>query len=138
MQHRQLLRSVILVAAVAFGGGCESLGLSGEEITWQTLHAVDVAQTISAADDPCYVEDALITRQIIGSQPNTGEVLLWGAGLAVGHAWISHTLERHHAPMWLRRTWSFATITGTGIAIASNHTAGIRVVGDNKPVDGCY
>jgi len=111
---------------------------SNEEIAWQTLHAIDVAQTVSAAQDPCYVEDAYVTRQLIGSQPSTGEVLLWGAGMAAGHAWISTLLESHDAPNWVQKTWSYATITGTGIAVATNHSEGIRVLGDNKPVAGCY
>ncbi len=128
---------LLLPATLAFGG-CQSLSLSNEEITWQTLHAIDVAQTLSAAQDPCYVEDALITRQLIGSQPSTGEVLLWGAGMAVGHAWISNMLERGEAPVWVQKTWSYATITSTGIAIASNHSEGVRILGDNKPVEGCF
>jgi uncharacterized membrane protein len=136
--HCSRTKVLFLAAAALLAGGCETVGLSGEEITWQTLHAVDVAQTISAAEDPCYVEDALITRQIIGSQPSGGEVLLWGAGMAVGHAWVSSALEARGAPRWLQKTWSFATITGTGIAIASNHSEGIRVIGSNRPVDGCY
>lgn len=135
---RRCLGALLLGSGTVLSAGCQSLDLSGEEITWQTLHAIDVAQTLSAADDPCYVEDAVITRSLIGSQPSQGEVLLWGAGMAVGHAWVTGLLEEHGAPVWLRRTWSYATITGTGIAIASNHDEGVRVFGDNKPVDGCY
>ena len=135
---RRFLPALLLSAGSILSAGCQSLDLSGEEITWQTLHAIDVAQTLSAADDPCYVEDAPVTRSIIGSQPSQGEVLLWGAGMAVGHAWVTGLLERHAAPMWLQKTWSYATITGTGIAIASNHAEGVRVFGHNEPVDGCY
>lgn len=137
-----LLRTLSLSALLAGGSllsaGCQSIDLSSEEITWQTLHAIDVAQTLSAAQDPCYVEDAYVTRQLIGSQPSTGEVLLWGAGMAVGHAWVTRALERHDAPRWVQKTWSFATITGTGVAIAANHAEGVRVFGDNKSVDGCF
>jgi len=135
---RRCLPPVLLGAASCLSAGCQSFEFSGEELTWQTLHVVDVAQTLSAADDPCYVEDAYLTRQLIGSQPSQGEVLLWGAGMAVGHAWVTGLLEERGAPAWLRKTWSYATITGTGIAIASNHAEGVRVFGDNKPVNGCY
>lgn len=135
---RRALAVVLLGAGSLFSAGCQSLDLSGEEITWQTLHAIDVAQTLSAADDPCYVEDAYVTRALIGSQPSQGEVLLWGAGMAVGHAWVTGFLEARDAPRWLRKTWSYATITGTGVAIASNHSEGVRVFGDNRPVTGCY
>jgi uncharacterized membrane protein len=129
--------SLILACGVLLSAGCQSLNLSNEEIAWQTMHAVDVAQTLSASQDPCYVEDAMVTRQLIGSQPSTGEVLLWGAGMAVGHAWITKTLERNDAPIWVQKTWSYVTITGTGIAIASNYSEGIRMFGDNQSVEGC-
>ena len=58
-----LRRSVLppaLLAGSLLSGGCQSLEFSNEEIAWQTLHAVDIAQTVSAAQDPCYVEVFLI------------------------------------------------------------------------------
>ena len=135
--RRSILTPVLLAGSV-LSAGCQSLELSNEEIAWQTLHAVDIAQTLSAAQDPCYVEDAYITRQLIGSQPSTGEVLLWGAGVAVGHAWVTNLLEQQDAPRWVQKTWSYATITSTGVAIASNHSEGVRVFGANESVDGCF
>jgi hypothetical protein len=117
--------------------GCQGWQPSREEWVWQSLHAVDVAQTLAAADDACYEEAAPITRHLIGAQPSTGEVLAWGAGMALGHAWVSALLERHEAPVWVQKTWSFATITGTGLAIATNHREGVRVFGANEPVPGC-
>lgn len=107
-------------------------------MTWQGLHAMDVAQTVSAARDPCYEEDAWLTQKLIGSQPSTGEVLLWGVGTSLAHAWISNTLADQNAPRWLQKTWSYATITSSGFAVASNHSEGVRVFGDNKSVEGCY
>ena len=135
--RRSVLTPFLIIGSV-LSAGCQSLEFSNEEIAWQTLHAVDIAQTLSAAQDPCYVEDAYLTRQLIGSQPSTGEVLLWGAGVAVGHAFVTNLLEKQNAPRWVQKTWSYATITSTGIAIASNHSEGVRVFGDNKPVEGCY
>lgn len=128
----------MLAFGATFGAGCQSFHLSSEELTWQTLHAVDVAQTLAAASDPCYVEDAYLTRELIGAQPSSGEVLLWGAGMAVGHAWVSSMLESSGAPRWVAKAWDYATITGTGLAIATNHAEGVRVFGDNKSVDGCF
>ena len=136
--HRRSTVLALVLLGSVFSGGCESLNLSREEATWQALHAVDVAQTVSAANDPCYIEDAWVTQQLIGEQPSTGEVLLWGAGMAVGHAVVTHLLETQGAPKWLQKTWSYATIGGTGLAIATNHNEGIRVFGDNKSVAGCY
>ena len=136
MRHHKLLPALILALGIPLAAGCQSL--SREELAWQALHAVDVAQTVSAANDPCYVEDALITRQLIGANPSTEEVLIWGAGMAVGHAFVTGLLERSDAPGWLRKTWSYATITGTGLAVATNHSEGVRVFGDNRPVEGCF
>jgi hypothetical protein len=136
LHHPKLLPALVIVLAVPLFAGCQTL--SRQEMAWQALHAVDVAQTASAASDPCYVEDALITRQLIGANPSTEEVLLWGAGMAVGHAFVTNLLERSDAPGWMRKTWSYATITGTGLAVATNHSEGIRVFSDNKAVEGCF
>lgn len=135
---RRTVAATCLTAGTLFSAGCQTFELSNEEIAWQTLHAVDIAQTLSAAQDPCYVEDAYLTKRLIGEQPSTGEVLLWGAGMAVGHAWVTNLLERHEAPRWVQKTWSYATITSTGVAIASNHSEGVRVFGDNESVEGCF
>jgi hypothetical protein len=119
-------------------GGCQSLEMSPEEMTWQALHAFDVAQTMSAADDPCYVEDAWLTRRLIGREPSEAEVMLWGIGTAVSHWWIGNLLEDWDAPTWLQKVWSYGTITSTGYAIVNNHDEGIRAFSSNKPVAGCH
>ena len=64
-----------------------------EEVAWQTLHAIDVAQTLNAAHDPCYVEAFSVTRALIGEQPSTTEVLVWGASTAALHYFVSKTLK---------------------------------------------
>lgn len=128
----------IFLPLATFLSGCQSLELSETELTWQALHVMDVAQTLSAARDPCYEEDAWLTRRLIGAQPETGEVLLWGVGTSLAHAWISNTLEDRGAPRWLQKTWSYATITSSGFAVASNHAEGVRVFGSNRSVEGCY
>lgn len=106
-------------------------------MTWQGLHAIDVAQTLNAADDPCYREKAWLTEQLIGAQPSSGEVLAWGAGTALVHAWVSRTLEERGAPTWLHMAWDFGTLGHTAYAIGSNHQEGVRIIGDNEPVPGC-
>ena len=117
--------------------GCASLELGPEEFVWQTLHAVDVAQTLSAAADPCYVENAPLTKELIGAQPSTTGVLLWGVGTAVGHALISGVLAAQDAPPWVQKSWSIFTIGSTAYAVGGNHVEGVRVFGANKPVPGC-
>ncbi len=117
-------------------GGCQSLEFDRSEIAWLTMHAVDVAQTLSAAHDPCYVEDAWLTEKLIGEQPSDAEVLLWGVGTAVVHALVSNLLE-DRAPRWVQKVWDYGTITHTGYAVMSNHDEGVRAFGSNQDVAGC-
>jgi hypothetical protein len=117
-------------------GGCQSL--DRQELTWQTLHAMDVAQTLNAASDPCYKEDAWLTKRLIGSQPSDTEVVAWGVGTAVFHAWISTALEERGAPVWVQKVWELGTLGHTSYAIGNNHEAGVRPFGRNREVPGCY
>jgi hypothetical protein len=132
-----LIRGVTLTLLIPWLlAGCETM--SRREIAWQALHAVDVAQTLSAARDPCYEEAAWLTRRLIGRQPSDAEVLVWGVGTAAFHAWVSHELHHREAPTWLRMVWDLGTLGQTVYAIGSNHDTGVRIVGDNRPVPGCY
>ena len=127
-----LLTAFMLLSA----GGCQSM--DREQLAWRTLHAVDVAQTLNAASDPCYKENAWLTRQLIGRQPSDAEVIAWGVGIALAHGWISNELERRDAPRWVQATWSFGTIFSTGYTVADNHRNGVRPWGDNLDHDGCH
>jgi hypothetical protein len=115
--------------------GCQTM--SDREKVWQALHAVDVAQTLSAARDPCYQENAWLTRQLIGRQPSDAAVLAWGVGTAALHAWLSHEIEERGSPTWVRMAWELGTLGQTAYAIGSNHRNGVRIVADNKNVPGC-
>lgn len=130
MRRRTL--SLLLCPLLA---GCHTM--SPQEKTWQALHAVDVAQTLSAARDPCYQESAWLTRQIIGRQPSDAGVVAWGVGTAAFHAWLSHELQERNAPTWLRMIWELGTLGQTAYAVGSNHSNGVRIVGDNDKVAGC-
>lgn len=132
------VRAWLAVFSLILLGGCQSLELSREEMTWQALHAVDIAQTLSAADDPCYQEDAWLTQKLIGKQPSEAEVLAWGVGTAVGHALITHSLEAINAPKWVQKAWGYTTISYSAYTIVDNHDNGVRAFGDNKDVAGCY
>jgi len=125
----------VLVLLVVLSG-CQSLELDRSEIAWQTLHAMDVVQTLNAAGDPCYIEDAWLTEKIIGDQPSDAEVLLWGIGTAVVHALVANILE-DRAPQWVQKVWGYGTITLTGYAVMSNHDEGVRAFGSNEDVAGC-
>ena len=123
-------RSVALATLICLCG-CQSV--SREEWVWQALHTIDVAQTLNAADDPCYVESAWLTQQIIGEQPSNGEVLAWGVGTAFIHMLISRTLESRDAPQWVQKAWSVTTIAHSAYAVNNNYREGVRMWGDNDP-----
>ncbi len=133
-----LYRCVVPLCFLVLLSGCESLELSREELIWQGVHAMDIAQTLNAADDPCYKESAYITQRLIGEQPSDAEVMAWGIGTAIGHAVITQALERLDAPGWVQTLWAYGTISHTAFAVASNHDEGIRMWGDNQDVRGCY
>lgn len=133
---RSVRESLLLAASLWWLGGCQSM--DRQELAWQTLHAVDVAQTLNAASDPCYKEDAWLTQRLIGAQPSDGEVLAWGVGTALFHAWISNALEDRGAPVWVQKVWTLGTLGHTSYAVTTNHEAGVRPFGGNRPVPGCH
>jgi hypothetical protein len=134
--NNRLRKVLVLIAGLWWLGGCQSM--DREELTWQALHAMDVAQTLNAAGDPCYEENAWLTRRLIGSQPNDAEVMAWGVGTAVFHAWISNALEERGAPVWVQKVWELGTLGHTSYAIGTNHENGVRPFGKNRDVPGCY
>ena len=126
-------------AVVVFGSmlsGCQSI--DKREMAWQTLHAIDVSQTLNAAGDPCYKEVSWMTKRLIGEQPSQAEVMVWGIATAMAHMWISNKLEQRDAPRWVQAVWDFGTIGHTGYAVVNNHANGVRPWGDNELHSECY
>lgn len=137
MRHRRWLAKFLVVVPLLVAGlGCQSM--DREEVVWQGLHVVDVAQTLNAASDPCYEETAWLTQRIIGKQPSDAEVVAWGVGTAVVHWWVARELERRDAPRWLQATWSLGTIGSTGYAVVDNHRNGVRPWGNNLDHENCH
>ena len=135
---RRWLRGILpLIGTAGFFalGGCTT---TGQEIAWQTLHAVDVAQTVNGpAGDPCYMEADPLTSAIIGEQPSKTEAVAWGLAWAGMHAGVTWLLDRNEAPQWAQIGWQALTITNTASAVYRNHQAGIRPFGRNEIVNGC-
>jgi len=129
-------KALVLLGVLSLLGGCQSM--DNQELAWQAIHAIDVAQTLNAAQDPCYEEDAWLTKRLIGAQPSDGEVLAWGVGTAVFHAWISNGLEARGAPVWVQRVWELGTLGHTSYAVGNNHHIGVRPFGSNQPVRNCF
>lgn len=99
--------------------GCQTPG----EATWQAMHLVDGLQTLSIAKDPCFYEKDPITRRIIGRNPSEADVVIWWAGTAVAHAWVSRRLERRER---LYTIWQAVSLGSKGFTIGRNHSIGIR------------
>lgn len=131
----RLIGLLILALLIFAMAGCSAV--QREEIAWQTLHAVDVAQTLKIAGDDCYQESGFITRDIIGNNPNRQQVMGWAIGTAAAHAAVTFLLEKAEAPRWVRKGWQITTISATAHAVVNNHNEGLRVFGDNEPVKGC-
>ena len=135
LSYRMARVPVALLLAL-FVSGCQTLDRN--ELTWQTLHAIDVAQTLNAANDPCYMEKAWLTQRLIGEQPSEASVVLWGVGTAIAHKLVADLMERRGAPGWAQKLWDFGTISHTGYAVVTNHHNGVRPWGDNQLHNGCY
>jgi hypothetical protein len=133
--RRRFVPIALLMTLLA--GGCQSMRMDQEELTWQALHAVDVAQTLNAANDPCYREEDWLTKRMIGEQPSDGSVLLWGVGTAVLHKVVGDYLDRRDAPGWVQKMWDYGSISHKGLTVMSNHSNGVRPWGDNQFVRGC-
>lgn len=110
--------------------------MSPLERTWQTVHLIDGLQTLAIARDDCYEEQNYLPRKIIGEHPDAGSVVLWWAGMAAIHWGIGEALDRAEMPR-LAKGWRLASIGITSSFVISNHQEGLRVIGNNRPIDGC-
>jgi len=123
-----LLTSASLLVALS---GCAS---SGSEIAWQTMHLVDVAQTINGpARDACFHERDPLTRGLIGRQPSTEAVIAWGIGAGVAHYALDRWLtNRGHADKKWVQILRALDLGAKGFTIGRNHQIGIRPFGENN------
>jgi len=100
------------------------------EVTWQSLHAIDAAQTLSIARDPdCYSES--LVDLAIGRHPPPGLVLAWTTGTSVLHFAITDLLSRHASP-GVVRVWQGVTIGSTAYWVSHNFSIGLRVFSHNE------
>lgn len=134
------MKKLIPVCLCCILSGCASLPAINDagEIGFQTLHAVDVAQTIhGAAQDPCFYEGDTVTRRLIGGKPSTAGVLAWGAGYGIGHGLVTYAL-RQAGWEGAAAVWEAVTIASTAQTIGHNISVGIRLGAPNKDVPGCH
>lgn len=117
------------LCAIVLLCGCESMPRG--ELAYQTLHAVDVLQTINGpATDDCYKEANPITRRIVGEKPSKGQVVAWGVGQGLLHYGISSYLE-DNSPGWIYGAWQILSTGTVAITIHDNYELGVKPWGDN-------
>lgn len=110
---------------------------SAGEVVWQTLHAVDVTQTLRGpADDPCYFEGDPMTRRLIGHKPSQGAVIGWGVGLAALHYGV-HRLLADYTPAWLDAAFEVATTVQVASIVHHNFSVGVRLGAHNDDPPQC-
>lgn len=96
------------------------------ETAYQTLHLVDLGQTLDIAANP----DRYYEREsawAIGAHPSRGKVLAYFALTAYGHAWVTERLADNNAPRWMRRTWQAITVGDTAHCVSNNFSIGLKV-----------
>lgn len=93
------------------------------EYAYQTVHAVDLVQTLDIKNHPGLRE----TNWFLGEHPSDGKVAIWYVGTAVGHGFVTSAFEREGAPEWMKRTWQSITIGDAVNAVYGNYRLGLRV-----------
>ena len=92
---------------------------TGREAAYQTLLAVDCAQTRYIASHPGQFEER---NPFLGEHPSKGQINNLCAVAAVGHYLVSR-----HLPTGARGFWQAATIIVQADAVAHNYHIGLRV-----------
>lgn len=125
--------------------GCSSLRFQNDstrtaELSWQAIHAIDTAQTVTIARSaPCLYEANPLAAAIYGSEhPSVRRVLATNAAMASLHwavgSWLDRRTERAlqresgSVGAWyvLRGAYYLLSILGSGAAVAGNVQLGVR------------
>ena len=107
------------------------------ERAWQASHFIDVAQTYEISQDPCYFENGFLTRDVIGRNPTTTKVAVWGVGLSYGHAQFTKWLDNTDWSPWIKNTIKTVDLGIKVDAMTNNYSIGIRIGSSNKHKRGC-
>jgi uncharacterized protein YceK len=122
---------IVALFAIALLSGCASM--SKHELAWQSLHALDVAQTVNSAgsDDPCWREAGIPTKYLIGENPDPESVIAWGVVSSVLHYYAGRWLDRSDWPDGLKFAIRSIDIGNQATIVVQNHREGARPFGDN-------
>lgn len=114
----------ILLLCLILASPCYA-DISKHEIAWQTMHLIDVMQTIDIArSDGGFYEKNPMTRKFIGSHPEVDDVIKWGVGTSIAHYFIMGFIDRKFPnSKYIRIADNLYKFN----IIASNHSIGLRV-----------
>lgn len=117
------MKRLLPIACLAATTGCASLPREqlAYEVAYQTLHAVDTAQTLNIRHTAGHVE----TNPILGKRPKDAEVIAYMAAESAAHLLVSTALVDRGAPMWLQRLWHYVSIGYNGRIVISNARQGL-------------
>lgn len=121
---------ILLLALASSMAGCATLDERGAlELTWQSLHAIDTAQTIHIARAPsCFYEKNWLTSTIVGRHPDEADVAAVMLGYSMLHYFISQKLGELEDPRPLR-VFQAVTLLQSGYNVVHNHSIGLRPFG---------
>jgi hypothetical protein len=113
-----------IAAALLPLAGCATLppDTRAEEITYQSLAAIDATETLRTADEPARYHEM---NPILGQHPAPGSVLGYFAVCGVAHYGITDLLVSEGAPHWLLTTWESLGIGLESAMVIHNTSVGI-------------
>jgi hypothetical protein len=138
------LARALLVPVILGLCGCATLqqtaggpGLALAEASWQVLHAVDFAQTITIARQPArFEEEGIPTVWLIGEHPSEGAVEACWAGFALLHLagtrFLALRADRGRVWRWALYGWEALSIADGAYAVAGNASIGLQPFGPHE------
>lgn len=93
------------------------------EATYQTIHAVDLIQTLDIKNHPELRE----SNRWLGNHPSDRSIAVWYIGTTYGHALVTSIIEGKDLPKWVDRTWQTITIGDAANAVRGNYQLGLKV-----------
>lgn len=128
------MRQITTTALILFLSGCSTLQTGYRqplEVAYQSVHLIDTLQTASLHNSRCFEEST--SAWALGSHPSVARTAVWGAGLSVGHAYVTGRLvESGHSI--LAKVWGWLTFGEAAYSVGNNYSIGIRIGSSNN---GC-
>lgn len=134
-----------MASVTVLSAGCAPMqfattGGRNAELSWQAIHLIDTAQTITIARSPnCLYERDPVAAAVYGSKnPSVGRVVITNAAMGALHWAAGSWLDRHaeyalHRDTGSAGAWYIArggyyalSLLGSGAAVVGNVRLGVR------------